>query len=322
MDWYKTTKSIDYTVYHDVIELIKNVPQLIEQENTIIFMKNTMSGMGSQLTIFSQNSHFVQTKINKNIICIPHYSENNQQFKYHEETCINSFFLYFKLTDPYVNLIESIEKEKWNIYFCQAIFWIPNHPEFDRYSFNAFYSENNRIFYNHFKSKFTLNILSNNYYSSIQDNNKTTRLIGIHLRSKYHAQAEYAQFGIVNIKDVLLKLKNRFEKLYNGNYRVFVATDVSMYIDYCKEIFVDTDTTSNKFLYLPEIERISTDDRDSIPFLENKKGYKLGLDIFSECKKLSECDELWLSTSNITCILEFIGRTTTDDNIHWLYGNI
>jgi hypothetical protein len=54
------------------------------------------------------------------------------------------------------------------------------------------------------------------------------------------------------------------------------------------------------------------------PLLDDKKGVKLGFDILTECKILSECDELWLSTSNITCILEFIGRNALDSDIHYL----
>ena len=143
MDWYENIGFKNYKLYYDVIELFKNEPQISTQKNTIIFMRNSMSGLGSQLTIFSQNSHYVYTHINSNIICIPHYSENNQQFKYHDESFENSFFIYFKFIEAYKNMLNNTNIEDWNIYFCQSIFWIPNHPEFDRSTFVNFYSKNN-----------------------------------------------------------------------------------------------------------------------------------------------------------------------------------
>jgi hypothetical protein len=321
MLWYENINSNDYKVYHDILDLVKQVPQIYTQNNTIIFMKNSMSGLGSQITIFTQNAHFTNSCINNNIICIPHYSENNQQFKYHEEKYNNSFFLYFKLNDYYFNLLNNRELDitKWNIYFCNSITWIKCHPEFDRYSFDSFYSKQNYIFYNYFKSRFKLN--NNNIFIKKPDNLSNIKLIGIHLRSKYHSKAEYSQFGNVDIKKILIKLKRRFDDLYKGNYSIFIATDVSIYISYCKEIFLE-DSPHKKLFYIQNIDRVNTDDADSIPLLEHKKGYKLGSDILSECKILSECDELWLSTSNISCIVEFIGRNTNNDNIHWLYGTI
>jgi hypothetical protein len=330
MDWYENIEFKEYKIYYDIIDLFKNEPKISTQKNTIIFMKNSMSGFGSQLTIFSQNSHYVYTHINPNIICIPHYSENNKQFKYHDERFKNSFFIYFKFIDSYKNILNNTDINDWNIYFCQSIFWIPNHPFFDRTSFNDFYSNNNNTFYEHFKSKFKLNIDINNIINTykIQYSNLPPsdilykkKLIGIHLRSKYHSLAEYSQFGNFDIKNILIKLKYRFDKYYNENYCIFVATDVRTYIDYCKEIFNDNGNIQ-KLYYIPEINRIDSENFDSIPLLEDNKGAKLGFDILMECKTLSICDELWLSTSNITCILEFIGRKACDDDIHWLYGNI
>lgn len=340
MDWYEDIGYKKYKLYYDIIELFKNEPQIAHQQNTIIFMKNSMSGLGSQLTIFSQNSHYVYTHINPDIICIPHYSENNQQFKYHDERLNNSFFIYFKFIDTYRNMLINTNIEEYNIYFCQSIFWIPNHPVFDRSSFHDFYSKNNNIFYDHFKSKFKLILNQTNKtidnasqesnellsservkYSNLPPDISYKKIIGIHLRSKYHSQVEYSKFGNFDIKNILIKLKFRFDKYYNENYCIFVATDVNTYIDYCKEIFPDN-CNVQKLYYIPEINRINSEDFDSIPLLEDKKGIELGFDILTECKTLSMCDELWLSTSNITCILEFIGRKTLDDDIHWLYGDI
>ena len=321
MNWWENISYRDYKVYKDIIELHKNVPQITNQDNTIIFMKNSMSGLGSQMTIFTQNSHYAYSNINSNILYIPHYSENNRQFKYHDENHANSFFIYFTLTDIYKNRLQNTNITDWNIYFCYATTWIPNYPKFDRYSFEDYYSSNNIIFYNYFKSLFqlynTINTIKTKYnieYTNIPEKNYN-RLIGIHLRSNMHFIDEYKHNGTIIIKDILQILKERFDKLYFNNYSIFIATDVSTYIDYCKEIFIENN--SIKLYYIPEIDRIESDIYDSIPLLDNKKGIKLGFDILTECELLSKCDELWLSTSNITCILEFIGRKALDSDIHY-----
>jgi len=266
MNWWENIYFKNYKVYTDIIELYKNEPQISNQDNTIIFMKNSMSGLGSQMTIFSNNSHYAYSKINSNILYIPHYSENNPQFKYHDETYANSFFIYFELTDIYKNRLKNTNITDWNIYFCYATTWIPNYPKFDRYSFEDYYSSNNNIFYNYFRSLFKLYnsiyTIKNKYnieYTNIPDiNNKHNdhKIIGIHLRSDMHYRDEYQYNRIISVKETLYKLKERFDDLYKNSYSIFIATDISTYIEYCKEIFIND---SIKLYYIPEIDRIDSD---------------------------------------------------------------
>ena len=156
MNWWENICYKNYKVYTDILDVYKNEPQIGSKDNTIIFMKNSMSGLGSQMTIFTQNSHYAYSTINPNILYIPHYSENNRQFKYHDENHANSFFIYFSLTDIYKNRLQNTNITDWNIYFCYATTWIKNYPVFNSYSFEDYYNNNNNIFYNYFKSLFQL----------------------------------------------------------------------------------------------------------------------------------------------------------------------
>lgn len=82
-------------IYENIESLISENKNIKTDDNIIINIINGMSGMGSQLTIFIQTQYYFK-EINEKIICLPHFSNNQYGFKYHDTKYNNSFFLYFK----------------------------------------------------------------------------------------------------------------------------------------------------------------------------------------------------------------------------------
>jgi hypothetical protein len=73
-------------------------------------------------------------------------------------------------------------------------------------------------------------------------------------------------------------------------------TDISFYIDIAKAIFTEV-------YYFENITRIG-EEHDIITRLPlDKSGYKLGSDILNECFALSLCDKIYVSNSNIVCLV-------------------
>ena len=79
-------------IYEDINELLEIIDM---DDNNIINIINGNSGMGSQLTLYLQTSSYIHDR-NSKIICLPHFSNNNKNFKYHNKEYNNSFFMYFK----------------------------------------------------------------------------------------------------------------------------------------------------------------------------------------------------------------------------------
>ena len=79
-------------LYDNIHDLINN-NDIKNNKNIIIFLENWRCGFGSSLTIYLENV-FIIKNINPDIIIIPHFSNNTNEFKYHDVTEINSFFSY------------------------------------------------------------------------------------------------------------------------------------------------------------------------------------------------------------------------------------
>ena len=92
MLWYENIKAD--IIYSDIQSLLNNIPDIYTDE-CIVFCLNGNSGFGSQLTLLTQYSLYIK-KINPKIHILGHFSNNFNNFKYHDTNYNNSFFLYFK----------------------------------------------------------------------------------------------------------------------------------------------------------------------------------------------------------------------------------
>jgi hypothetical protein len=289
-------KPIGLEIYETVsIFVKKNKNILINNNNIVVYLLNRLGGFGSALLMHIQNSLFLKY-INKNITIIPHFSENSDLFKYHEETCVNSFFLYFKnkkkldITNKYIYFVRASEINEIPFYtYCMPI------------TNNI----NNNYFIKYFNNNYELNIGDNikEYISKIRILN--IPLIGIHIRSLYQKKLEYNHYTIISLEQRIQKLSIILNKTYS-NYVLFLATDVIEYIDLSKKYFKNV-------YFLDFINRIPNGETDSVPLLDKYKGFKLGSDILYDCLGLSLCDKIYLSGSNIPFIVSMLNPNINMD---------
>jgi len=240
-------------IYENVDDLINNNDQIKTGSNIIINIVNGDSGIGSQLTLFMQNSYYLK-EINPNLICLPHFSVNNRHFKYHDKNYNNSFFMYYKRKTDITNLVD------YKIYFAKAS--IANIPFFTSDIDTMKYEPNNK-YITAFNNEYEY-IKNNSVIKSISNIQKP--LIGIHLRSTAQKMAHESGFLSVSYSDRLLKLK---EKLDNElkNYSVFIMTDTNDHLELAKSIF-------GEIYYFDNVTRINGQS-DIIPELSDENvGYK------------------------------------------------
>lgn len=284
-------------IYKDVYNLIEENPNIKTDNNILIYLVNWGSGFGSAMTVFMMDFLYIN-KINNNIICLPHFSKNTKNFKYHDENYNNSFFLYFKYK-------EDLDINNYKIFFCHSTPILSFEKQLP--IMNNEYTRDNILLFNNF---FSLNkdvvTISNNTVKLFE--NKV--IIGLHLRSRAQliVHPEENMNSNFDLKNTLLKLKEKLDIEYN-NYGVFIATDVNFYIDISKEVF-------NDVYYLDFIQRINTEE-DSIEIIDDKFiGYKLGSDILNDVYCLSLCNKVYLRPSNIMYLV-----TILNPNINIEYIN-
>ena len=271
------------------LSTVMNINNIDKVDNIIIHIVNGYSGFGSQLTLFMHMQSYINN-INKNIICLPHFSLNSQNFKYHDDNYNNSFFIYFKRKIDIENL------QNYKQYFVNTKV-LDNYPFFE-FSIPVISNLNNK--------KYIYLFIENFYYIKNKDVIKNINdiklnnipLYGIHIRSIRQKQSHDNNYLSISLKDRLINLKKKIEDK-NNNYNIFIATDVNMYIDLSKEIFNNINIE-----YINNIERINSEE-DSIPNI-NIKGYKVGSDILNECYALSMCDKIYVSNSNIPYIISIM----------------
>jgi hypothetical protein len=274
-------------VYEHAYDLLDHKPS-IKQEKAIIFLINWPYGFGSCLTIHIQNEIFL-TSINKDLIVLPHYSNNSRNFKYHDKSDHNSFFRYFEYN-------HTVDMNR-NIYFVKTVVF----AQIPRITYKIpFLSDStNREQVNYFLSNYTpiWNEKVRTYIQSIKIDKHP--LIGIHIRSIAQKHMEDDKYLLVDLEKRLQDLKKKIENQY-PNAIIFIATDVYLYIDKMKTLF-------GSVHFLDYIKRIYNEG-DSIPQLDRYCGCILGRDIMDECCALSLCDKVYISNSNIPFIVTMMNR--------------
>jgi hypothetical protein len=312
MLWYENIKP--ELVYNDIQVMLRSNPSLY-QEECIVFLVNGNSGFGSQLTLITQYSLYLKN-INKNIHCLGHFSINNDNFKYHDTNYNNSFFLYFKYLKNISNNIKYYFVDLSKSVLSNNLFPFIQPQSID--GLNVDNIEINKIHSNYFKENFELKI-GDHIINNINNIKTTTNLplIGIHLRSMLQLVA-HNHGREVNLESKLLKIKNILDNKYK-NYNIFFVTDVLEYINLAKKIFVEKEVYYNDF-----ISRIKNDIGekikigsycDSIVNLEEYTGFKLGSDILYDCLSLVNCDNYYVSVTNIAFIASYINKN--NNGIHF-----
>ena len=269
-----------YDNINDLLEAIEN------KSNILIFVKNGLSGFCSQLTIYMQINTYIKSLNINNAVVLPLFDSNSRDFKYHDETVDNSFFLYFNW------------KLKKDISTYDTYYFIAN--PIDKIPFFSFTTpiisnENNKKMIDDFRENFeitdSISIPIKEYVTNIK---KEKNLIGIHIRSLYQKRLHSPDYMNIDIKTRLEKVKTLIDF---KEYNIFIATDVISYITISKQVFGDN------IYYLPNIDRINNDDYDSIATIDKNIGFKLGSDILSDCLALSMCDIVYVSNSNIPFVI-------------------
>ena len=285
-------KTSKYFVYDNVsIFFSKNKNILKNNNNIVVYLLNRLGGFGSALLMHIQNSIFLKY-INPNLTIIPHFSENSDLFKYHQEGCANSFFLYF-INKKQVNIRNKL------IFFVRAseIKEIP----FYKYCTPIVSNINNLSFIRYFNKNYELKIGNNikEYVNNIKKDSSLP-LIGIHIRSIYQKKLEYSKYLQTSLNTRLQNLSIKLNEKYE-NYNMYIATDVESYIPLSKQYFKNVH-------FLEFISRIENDMTDSMPILNKHTGFKLGSDILYDCLALSLCDEIYVSGSNIPFIVSVLNE--------------
>lgn len=313
MLWYENIKPT--IVYDNVQTLLSENPDLHNKES-IVFCVNENSGLGSQLTLLTQNGLYFNS-INPKIHCLGCFCVNEDNFKYHDESYNNSFFLYFK----YNKQIDTRVKYYFVLNRHDATLYPFIRPQ-DTDGLNVDCIDINRNYSDFFKQHFRLKIGDDiiNNIKALKDATKKP-LIGIHLRSILQIVAH--PFGRdINIIDKLKKIKVELDTKYDCQYDIFFVTDVSDYINIIVDLF---NGTTVQIYYNNFISRInnhvgekytgSGGYNDSIINLEEYKGFKLGSDIIYDCLTLIHCDYYYVSVTNVAFITSFL--SDNDNGIHF-----
>lgn len=272
-------------IYESVPELLNNNKNIETGDNIIVNIINGNSGFGSQLTLFMQTLHYFKNVVNPNIICLPHFSINADNFKYHNKKHNNSFFLYFKKRTDISNL------QNYSQYFVNARTNVLENYPFFKGDIPVMNNPTNKSFIDLFSSNYDF---KKNHDVEKQINEIKKPLIGIHIRSIAQKRTHDTEYLNTSTKDRLLTVKNKCDKEY-GEYSIFIASDTNPNIELAKTIF-------NDIYYFDNITRIDNDGDIIASLTGDETGYKLGSDILNECFGLSMCDKTFLSNSNILFI--------------------
>lgn len=302
--WYENIKP--NTIYPNLESLFYHNINL-NSEEAIVFYINSESGFGSQITLLIQFSLYLQ-KINPKIHCLGHFSENNNNFKYHDTTYNNSFFLYFR----YLKYI----KEDVNIYFVSLSLTVLRPDQFPFIEPQTIEGSNvdsiptNKIYSDFFKENYELKI-GNNITNRINKIKTETKLplIGIHIRCMLQLVA-HSYGRNLSIINQIERIKNELDIKYT-NYNIFFITDVSDYLDEVQNIFKETNVNIyyNNFINRIQSDRDKTNNyNDSVINLSEYTGFKLGSDILYDCLSLVNCDYYYVSITNIAFITSFISK--------------
>jgi hypothetical protein len=275
--------------YDSVEKLVIANPAIRGGHNSLVFLINWGCGFGSALTVFIQNSYFLHL-INPTIKVIPLFCKNTDHFKYHDSSLNNTFFRYFESK----MIAGDINMKTQTIYFAHSV-PIDSLPFFSA-ELPPIHHQPNDAYIGHFYDRFQLRIGQHitDYINTVRRPN--IPLVGIHIRSIAQKQLHLQSYMVKDIKTRLREVKSALETDHVA-YDVFIATDVSLYIDYAKAIF-------GEIHFIDSVSRIDNEG-DSIPQLHDV-GFKLGSDILYDCLALSLCDKTYVSKSNIPFIVSFI----------------
>jgi len=231
-------------VYSSIDDCLEKNPNIITDDNIILYLINWPNGFGSALTVFIQNSYYLHG-LNNKLHILPMFSINSSNFKYHDTNYHNTFFKYFKYT-----LLNTNIKDTYKVYYIQSS-PVDKIPFFDHLLLPVMSHSPNREYINYFRSQFKLCIGNHirTYIHTIKQSG--VPLIGIHVRSIAQKHAHWNEYLAKGIEDRLKGIKTSLDNTYEM-YNVFIATDVNSYLTYSKSLF-------KSVYYLDFISRIDNE---------------------------------------------------------------
>lgn len=230
---------------------------------------------------------------------------NTDNFKYHENSKKNSFYLYFDNKRSNKNLADHKLLQQLPKIFYDDFEKIKD--KYDSWNKEKFYNE---IYNNYEHRKYVHDMLFNditvkknildyvdNYCQTNFTNKKVKKIYGLHLRSLYQLIENTNKK--INNNDVCMYVKNQIDDGY-----IYLATDNLPCIEIAQSVF-----GKDKVLYRSDITRCENQESDSIPCIDKYIGYKLGWDILTDVLILSNTMTVFMRPSNISNFLVYYNPT-------------
>lgn len=245
--------------------------------NTVIYLENWRCGFGSALVCLIDNMKYFN---NYNIKIKPLWNRNSDTFKYSNgvDDCFKDIF-----EDNF-----TVSKHNRIIHINSDIPHIERNIESTPYS-NLYQVK--RIFNDRFRIK-------QQYYDTFNKLSEDKEItFSIHLRSNFQKRIHY------NGKELnIFKILEHLQQKYGKDCTPFIATDVSLYLDYFLIYFP-------KAIYNKDCFRTLTDRNDSVPQIK-EVGIKHAEDVILDIIGLTKGNDIYMSESNFYILVKYL----IDDN--------
>jgi hypothetical protein len=241
--------------------------------NTIVYLENWRCGFGSALSCLIDNMKYFN---NYNIKIKPQWNKNSDTFKYSNGTddCFKDIFD-DKLTISNKNRIIYIKSD------------VPHIKREIESSPNSNLREVKRIF----NDRFAIKEKYYNKFNELVQGKEIT--FSIHLRSNFQKRVHY------NNKELnILKILDHLQQKYGKECTPFIATDVSLYLDFFLLYFPNA-------IYNKDCFRSFSDRQDSVPQIK-ETGIKHAEDVILDLIGLSKGNDIYMSESNFYIIVKYL----------------
>ena len=241
--------------------------------NTIVYLENWRCGFGSALATLIDNMVFFAKY---NIKIKPIWNKNSDTFKYSNgiDDCFKEIFE-DNLIITNKNRIIRVESD------------IPHIKREIETSPNSDLRLVKKVFNDRF-------IIKEKYYDKFNEISEgKTITFSIHLRSNFQKRTHYNS-NELNIKNIIETLHSK----YGSDCTPFIATDVSLYLDYFLIYFP-------KAIYNKDCFRTQSDRHDSVPQIK-EVGIKHADDVILDIIGLSKGTEIYMSESNFYIFVKYL----------------
>jgi hypothetical protein len=261
---------------YNLSDFMKVIPNYSDG-NTIVYLQNWRCGFGSALACLIDNMVFLEKY---NIKVKPIWNNNSDNFKYSNgiDDCFQEIFndnLVIKKSNRIINVTSNIPHIKREI---------ESTPSSDL-----------KLVKRAFNNRFSIKQKYYDKFNEISGSNEIT--FSIHLRSNFQKKVHYG-----NNELNIMRIIETLHKKYGSDCTPFIATDVSLYLDYFLLYFP-------KAIYNKDCFRILSDKKDSVPQIK-EIGIKHAEDVILDIIGLSKGKDIYMSESNFYIFVSYL----IDDN--------